>query len=83
MKTSNISEAIEPLPCPFCGKDPTINPVLPEQHGNAWGEVRCENKACPARPVVDDGQFVADERGSDEYKKCAILRWNMRGGKND
>lgn len=66
---------IQPLPC-LCGSAPCVEPEDPEHSGNAWAEVRCENEQCPAKPVVDDGKSVADDRGSDGYKECAIVRWN-------
>jgi hypothetical protein len=68
----------EPLPCPFCGELPVVLPKNPEE-GNAWAMVACENPDCQAADVaVEDGEEVADDRGSDEYKKIAIRRWNTR-----
>lgn len=67
-----------PIPCPFCGETPLVNPVNPKEQGDAWGEVRCINKYCPAQPVVEDGEMVKDNRGSDAYKAIAIARWNRR-----
>ena len=64
-------------PCPFCNSIPEVNPENPEKEGTAWGEVRCVNIDCPTYPfAVQDGESVADDRGSDAYKKIAIRRWN-------
>ena len=75
----------QPLPCPFCGKMPAIDPVDPERMGNAWGEVLCVNQRCvtydSARGSgvhVRDGATIAGERGPDKYKEAAIRRWNKR-----
>ena len=65
-------------PCPFCGEQPMVSPANPEEHGTAWGSVSCENKECPARPIVRDGVEVSDDRGSEAYKMIAIWRWNER-----
>lgn len=65
-------------PCPFCGELPEVGPKDPEEEGNAWGYVQCVNPKCPARPRVRDGEDMADDRGSDVYKKIAIERWNRR-----
>jgi hypothetical protein len=69
---------IKPLPCPFCGTRPTLDPERPDLEGSAWGRVRCVSIRCPANPQVDDGIEIADERGSDAYKQAAIRRWNKR-----
>lgn len=66
--------------CPFCGMMPSVHPCNPEEEGDAWGEVRCENEKCPSMPSVRDGCSVADDRGSDAYKAAAIRRWNKRAG---
>jgi hypothetical protein len=70
-----LKDGVGVLPC-RCGAMPTINPKDPEIEGGAWGEVRCENPECPARPRILDGEDTADDRGSDEYKRIAIIRWN-------
>ena len=75
---NKLSREIKPLPCPFCGGTAEVLPTDPEKTGDAWGLVSCQNPACPAHPVVDDGEDIADDRGSNEYKKLAILRWNKR-----
>lgn len=69
---------LTPLPCPFCGHAPEVEPMFPELEGSAWGMVTCRNQHCSARPQVKDGEEVADDRGSDEYKEAAIRRWNTR-----
>ena len=66
------------LPCPWCGGVPTVGPQFPERDGNAWGFVHCLNVDCPAQPHIEDGETIADERGSDAYKAAAIARWNTR-----
>ena len=40
--------------------------------------MECQNDGCAAQPRVEDGEDIADERGSDAYKQCAIKRWNRR-----
>lgn len=65
------------MPCPFCGEAPRVRPVNATD-GNAFGWVRCDNPACHARPVVDDGEPYADDRGIAAYNACAIKRWNRR-----
>ena len=64
--------------CPFCGVAPFVGPANPKREGNAFGYVECRNRRCAAQPKVEDGEDCADERGSDEYKKAAIRRWNLR-----
>jgi hypothetical protein len=73
----------KPLPCPFCGIEPVIEPADPKREGNAWGAVACHNLACAAMPNVQDGEDTADERGSDAYKQAAIVRWNRRWSRGD
>lgn len=68
----------KPFNCPFCGHEPKIYPGELEKSGNCYGSVRCENIDCPAKPRVEDGINVSDDRGSDAYKEAAILRWNNR-----
>jgi hypothetical protein len=71
-----------PLPCPFCGEPPVVLPVAEDvasgEVGDAWGEVACLNDECPAILSVGDGETVNDSRGSEEYKRLAIVRWNRR-----
>lgn len=57
-----------------------VHPEDPKTEGNAWGQVECVNEDCVANPRVNDGELVADERGSDAYKAIAIARWNTREG---
>lgn len=75
--------AVNPKPCPFCGAEPAIRPEDPETDGAAWGEVRCMNQDCAAKPSVRDGVTTSDDRGSAAYKEAAIERWNRRGATND
>lgn len=75
---------MNPLPCPFCGKEPILRPDNPKIHGNAWGAVSCANARCVTAGngdygvTVYDGQDICDERGSAKYIQCAIRRWNRR-----
>ncbi|MBI3229877.1 MAG: hypothetical protein HYZ45_06775 [Burkholderiales bacterium] len=73
---------LEPLSCPFCGEMPVILPTVEDVDagvcGAAYAEVRCINMRCPAQPSVHDGAEIADDRGSQAYKKLAIARWNQR-----
>ena len=66
------------LGCPFCGDRPALYPVDPSKEGDAFGQVRCENDACPAQPCVNDGEDCADTRGSTKYIKAAVDLWNRR-----
>uniref|UniRef100_A0A6H1ZSP7 Putative restriction alleviation protein n=1 Tax=viral metagenome TaxID=1070528 RepID=A0A6H1ZSP7_9ZZZZ len=68
----------QPLSCPFCGAIPSVFPISPINDGNAWGQVGCVNPECSAKPHVNDGEEISDERGSDVYKEIAIKRWNTR-----
>lgn len=62
-----------PLPCPFCGEAPEVQPEV------VGARVSCINPRCPTDGVaVHDGIDVCDDRGSDAYKEAAILRWNTR-----
>lgn len=70
--------SVKALPCPFCGKAPSLYPKDPKREGDAWGEVRCDNGHCAAQPAVSDGTKISDERGTDAYQRAAIKRWNKR-----
>lgn len=72
---------LKPRRCPFCGGTPTVYPLNPEKDGDAWGAVGCANDNCPAKPYVEDGEDISDERGTEAYKQIAIKRWN-KGGSN-
>lgn len=63
----------------------SVQPAKPEQEGDCFGYVRCENPRCPAQPVVKDGSLLSDMRGPGAYKDRAISRWNRRAraGKED
>lgn len=69
---------LRPMPCPFCGEAPELQPEHPECEGNAWGMVACANETCPAKPRVADGEKCNDERGTGAYQDAAIRRWNRR-----
>src|ERR1043166_8898135 len=65
-RASRVATMTPPLCCPFCGHYPHTRPASDEdaaRTGNAYGKVWCSNQACPAQPVVTDGQRVADTRG--------------------
>lgn len=64
--------------CPFCDTVPMVYPTDPDKEGAAWGEVRCENAKCPAKPVVRDGISSDDPRGPGAYICDAVRRWNTR-----
>lgn len=67
-----------PLPCPFCGYEPIVGPLDPEEEGNDWAQVECANPQCPVNPVVNDGMEIADEEIN--YHEEALKRWNTRVG---
>jgi len=80
-----ISYLVEP--CPFCGEPPQVLPsaedVASGREGSAYGRVICMYGGCPTYSrirgegvFVDDGEPCADERGSEEYKRLAVKRWN-------
>ena len=76
---------VSKLRCPFCAKAPETAPDYPHIEGDAWGAVRCANPQCPTYDsllghgvCVRDGENEADNRGTDEYIKSAIVRWNIR-----
>lgn len=80
-------EAGKPLPCPFCGEEPVVEPLEPQYEGNVWATVQCVYRQCPTFAAsrfgghgvqVHDGEEFADDRGSDAYKQAAIRRWNQR-----
>jgi len=77
-----MSELIDVLSCPFCGRQPEVVPSNPDEDGDAWGMVLCSNGDCVAQPSVLDGEEISDSRGSDEYKNSAIRRWNARSNIN-
>jgi hypothetical protein len=79
MSNKQTKNKLTPLPCPFCGEMPKLEPQDPDSDGDAWARVYCDNKKCPAQPSVEDGQMVSDERGTGAYMDCAIRRWNKRG----
>lgn len=68
----------KPLPCPWCDWYPTVSPKNPAAEGSCWAEVLCDNDECPVQPWTNAGIDVNDDRGSDEYKRAAIERWNAR-----
>lgn len=79
------AKALLPLPCPFCGSHPIVEPTTAEKQGGAWGAVQCVNRRCVTysdrsqRGVeVRDGALQNDDRGSAGYQRLAIRRWNRR-----
>jgi len=79
MNEKQLKPKLMPLPCPFCGTEPSLAPQNPDKEGGAWGMVYCDNKECGVKPKVNDGIREADERGTGAYIDLAILRWNKRG----
>lgn len=75
---SRLTRPETPLPCPFCGEIPAVQPEDPKTQGNAFGQVECVNKHCPVQPICGDGEDCADDRGSEAYKQAAVRRWNRR-----
>lgn len=57
--------ALQPLPCPFCGEQPTVKPW----HGGGPRKtmVECESGECPAGP---------SSVGSSRAR--AVRKWNTR-----
>ncbi len=78
MREKQLKPKLVPLPCPFCGKKPKLEPQNPDEEGNAWGAVHCANSRCAVAPYAEDGQDSADNRGTGAYMDCAIRRWNKR-----
>lgn len=73
-----LKPRLSPLPCPFCGKAPAIQPLVPSEEGDAWGRVECVNGRCPVQPSCRDGARQSDMRGPGAYIDAAIRRWNRR-----
>ena len=69
---------LKPLPCPFCGEIPSVEPENPMKDGDAGGTVECKNELCFVKPTVDDDEEILDMRGPGAYKDIAIRRWNKR-----
>jgi hypothetical protein len=81
---SGEGEEETPRPCPFCGASPEVGPADPKREGDAWGYVQCVNPDCATFNSglrghgirIEDGEDVADDRGSAAYIQCAVRRWN-------
>lgn len=75
-------EARAVVVCPFCGKDPEIEPYNWRQSGDAWGRVACRNPKCAAEPKIevhlDDVVGITGDENSKRHKGAAILKWNSR-----
>lgn len=56
------------LPCPFCARQPTVEPTDPKTQGDAWTRIACD---CAAAPSVE----VCQEKGHHEK---AVRVWNRR-----
>lgn len=70
-----MTKKLLPLPCPFCGVKPRVEPEGDEE-GRAWARVVCANRDCVAQVSVRDGESVA--RSDFNYKNAAIKKWNTR-----
>lgn len=71
MVISNILK--KPLPCPFCGNDPTVKIQLTESDSKSeMAGVGCLNPHCHVRPKV------SSVMGIGESEQSAIRRWNIR-----
>jgi hypothetical protein len=78
MREPQLKPTLVPLPCPFCGVEPKLEPKNPAEEGDAWGAVHCSSPRCAVNPYVADGQRSSDTRGTGAYMDCAIRRWNKR-----
>lgn len=76
-KGINKTEEARPLPCPFCGKTPTIM-LQAETKKGAWGKIVCINPACPVNPEICDDRRVTDVEDPKLYKSVIISLWNKR-----
>ena len=56
----------EMKPCPFCGKEATMDRVLGIACGHKWWWVRCSDIRCIRQPI----QY--------ETRKAAVAAWNRR-----
>lgn len=61
-------------PCPFCGGDPITGPANPEEEGNGWAFIECNNSKCPAHPRVE----AYGDRGAKACLSKAMKKWNKR-----
>ena len=66
-----------PLPCPFCGKIPTLT-LQPESKGGAWGKIACINPQCPTQPEICDDRRVVNVEDPKLCKSVIISLWNKR-----
>jgi len=73
-----LEPTLVPLPCPFCGEIPKISRSYPDDDGDAWGWVYCDNWDCVAKPSCVDGSDSVEDRGHGYYADIAIKRWNTR-----
>lgn len=73
---------VSPLPCPFCGGSPEVEPFSWKQSGAAWGRVACRNPKCAIEPSVEAyGEDIEAESGDESSARCksdAIAKWNRR-----
>ena len=63
---------VKPLPCPWCGKAPTVQDSGGSyfHRGPNW-EVLCEGRRCPCRPETFDNH---------KTDVSAVNAWNTRKG---
>lgn len=67
-----------PLPCPFCGETPRINPTDHRAEGDAWAGVSCDNDDCEVQPALKNWANIAafGAKGSTQQKRLAVAKWN-------
>jgi Restriction alleviation protein Lar len=82
----------ELLPCPFCGKAPTVRQDEPDQgwNGDTWCFIRCSN--CGASPYVGESASLrywcqvkhsyvecnTPKQAKQKAYEAAITAWNTR-----
>lgn len=69
-----------PLPCPWCGEDPHVDPTNWRGEGDAWAGVSCDNDDCPVKPSFRNWANVAGSgaKASERQKHAAVTIWNTR-----
>lgn len=83
LSDSDTINSTEPVPCPFCGQVPRVEPIDPEREGGAWANVTCsgtQELGTGHYINICSGIFDDDRATCQEHKQSAIARWNKAFG---